>query len=206
MLTTNTKTLAKVTRPGQAPKFIPGVINFQGCLVREIKKGVGESHIVGGMFDGEGDCWEEYDNHIQFYQPFFNPDIVSKKFDRNDFKKKYADLDIREILGTSAEEFLIKWGANEGGVLVEDANALKAAEVEKEKEVVFVPQICWETGLIYYALFGRYPEEVFKQMGLQFHKEQIEEEGEWKGWYTMNLTAVNFELNKIGWKVKQFFF
>ena len=75
-------------------------------------------------------------------------------------------------------------------------------EVEAKKEVAFVPHTCRETGLIYYALCGKYHANVFMQMNLQYHNEQLEEEGDWKGWYTTSLTVVNFELNKIGWKVK----
>lgn len=121
--------IAKCTRPGQSPKYIPSAVNFKGYLVCKTQKGVGTPTENGAMNAyGEGETWEEYDTYIDFLKPYFNQDLVVKFFNKEEFKKKYDNLEIREIIGTEAEKALIKWGENEGGLIVEDADQAKKKE------------------------------------------------------------------------------
>ena len=85
---------------------------------------------------GEGETWEEYDKYTEVYKPYFNNEVVTKHWDKEKFKSAVAELDIRKIIGTEYEKALIKWGENEGGLLVEDMAAVrKATEDEAQRKV-----------------------------------------------------------------------
>lgn len=66
---------------------------------------------------------------------------------------------------------------------------------------------CWETGFVYHQLYSNLPHTVFNALKpfLSYHREQIEEEGNWRGWYFMDdnkdkiediLSKFNYTLNK----------
>jgi hypothetical protein len=197
-------TTAKVSRPDGQNKFIPNAINFKGYLSSIRKVGVGEAHECGAINAyGEGESWEEYDKYVDVNIPFFNSEKL-KSLNLLDKAKKVltTKTTIEEVIETEFEPALLKWGENEFGYKVVDSEEEKRREVIEKKEVIFTSHHCWETGLIYYQLIGRYPEDVFKAMKLEYHNEQFEEEGEWKGWYTMSLEEVNERLKKIGWTCK----
>jgi len=202
-----TTTTAKVTRNGLPSKLVHGAINYKGYLVKVHQKGIGVPTEKGGLNSyGEGDTWEEYDSYEDVYIPAFNTTLVTKNdYDLKKFMKEIDLVDIRKIIGTENESMLVKWGNNEGDLLVEDRDALLMKETEAKKEVNFTRHDCWETGFEFYQLAGRYPAEVFAAMKpeLQYHSEEIEEEGNWKGWYTHDTDAVNALLNKIGWSIKK---
>lgn len=126
---------AKVSKPGESPRYVPSVVNYRGYMAQEISRGIGKPIIKGGFNSyGEGETWEEYDKYETVYKPFFNKSVIA---DINYVKEKYANLDIRELVGTEAEAYLIKWGENEGGMIVEDTDELRKREEEvKQREII----------------------------------------------------------------------
>lgn len=122
-------TTARVTRPGEKPKYIVGAINYQDYLCALVMKGVGKPHEAGGFNAyGEGEVWEEYDQYKDFYKPYFNNTIVEEYWGKEVFKGKYGHLEVQQIIGTEAEKALIRWGENEDGMLVEDMEDVKRAK------------------------------------------------------------------------------
>lgn len=167
--------LARITRTNQQPKYIPETVNENG-------------YFVTARYEGE------------VLVPYFN----SKKLEELnliDEAKALKNPELKNLIGTKFEIALLKWGMNEYNVFVQSDDEYRTSIVNENKTVEFQVHHCWETGLNYYQLSGRYPAEVFAIIKpvLQYHDEQMEEEGEWKGWFTFNIDAVNSRLQKIGW-------
>jgi hypothetical protein len=198
-------TKAKITRPGQEPRFISPVTNFKGYLVRTIQKGVGIPVIKGGMNEhGEGETWEEFSKFEDFYYPYFNTSVVEKHWKMDEFKKAITELDVRKIIGTEFEKALMKWGENEGPVLVEDYEDLKKKIQADLDNKILNKEIAVELGSNPFGLFlkQRVPIRVFdliRKHGTYWSAEQIDDwhedmdefekvgEGKYlKGWYFKN--------------------
>jgi hypothetical protein len=106
--------------------------------------------------------------------------ILAKSLDNDN-----EEIDIRNLKENYHQLFscVLRVGDNERvTVLSTDEENINA----HTKEIFFARHYCWETGLNYYRLANKVPKEIFKLLGLQYHSEQEEEEGEWVGWYTMN--------------------
>ncbi len=213
-----TTTTAKCTRPGQTSKFIPNAFNFKGYLVSKSQKGVGKATEKGGMNSyGEGETWEEYDKYEDFFKPYFNNEIVVKDFDKQAFKNKYAELDVRKIIGTEAEKTLIKWGTNVGGLLIEDVEAIKEKTQAQEEKKIANKEIPIEIGDGHFGLYlrQRVPLSVFdliKSFGKYWSASEIDDwnedmddfsrvgEGKYmKGWYFQK--NIIKELQSCGYQV-----
>lgn len=134
------------------------------------------------------------------FQPYFNRNLAETDGVINELKELTAKKkdDIR-ILDTKYLKYCLKLGENEGGIVVKTEDEMKL----ENKRVSFIRHDCWETGIIYYQIDGRYPEEVFAAMRphLQYHSQQFEEEGNWVGWYARDLNALRAALEKTGWTV-----
>lgn len=149
-----------------------------------------KGYIVQSFYDGEE------------LKPFFNRGKLLKDGMLDEcitFVKKLTkdeDNDIRNVIGTKYESYLLKIGKNENGPTI----TLDGDEVNPTKEINFETHDCWETGLVYKRLINRVPTEIFKQLDLWYHAEEIEEEGDWKGWCAGNDTMAAIEnLKKQGW-------
>jgi len=79
----------------------------------------------------------------------------------------------------------------------EYVNAILSAATDNF--AVFEKHNCWETGIDHYELRVRVPENIFKALGLTYHDEEIEEEGDWKGWYTTDRDATRAKLESLNW-------
>ena len=134
--------------------------------------------------------------------PFWNSAVL-ERFGLLQEVKDLGEVDIREIFNTKFEPALIKKGENEGGVVVLTEEESRRIESHADERIVFLERHnCWETGLNYYQILGNYPKDVFATMKplLQYHNEEFEEEGDWKGWYTHDTDGLNDALKKIGYK------
>lgn len=130
----------KVVVPGKPPRFLPDIVIHKGKIAQLFKRGVGEPEIKGGLFDGEGDTWEEYKSYVDYYKPFFN----AKKVEAAGLTKE--DIDKAQKAGEiwKHEKYLdlmLEMGENEFGYKVLDAvEERRKKQKEKIKE---------ETGFIF---------------------------------------------------------
>lgn len=135
-----------------------------------------------------------------YIRPYINSVLAQKYglFDELRAMAKKDDDDIRNIIGTEYEKCLITVGENEDG---------STMKVVANNEVAFRIHNCWETGLNYYELRGRYEKDVFDVMRphLAWHGCEQEEEGDWRGWYTLNIDRINKALETIGKTTTTFF-
>jgi hypothetical protein len=200
---------AKSTRANQPPKYVPNCVNHEGFMFQLAKKGYGKKTVTAYQTaDGDYDECEEFETYKDFYKPFFNQSAIpSSELDGLKAFVEKNTPDGRNLIGTKYEAWIIRWGANEGDLYVEDNDVARNEELVKNKIVYFRVHNCWETGINWFQLFthlGNYPRDVFAAMKpfLTYHSEQEEEEGNWKGWCTThNLIDIETALNKIGWKI-----
>lgn len=126
-------------------------------------------------------------------KPMFNQFVVSKLGFEKELKAMDSDTDIRE-LDPKYQPCLLKLGENEGGRIV-----------SIDQTVHFETYNCWETGFDYCKIRYRYPKNVFDVMRseLEYHSEEIEEEGDWKGWYFLkhNKDKLKQKLQTINWNL-----
>lgn len=163
--------VARIIRPEQNHKFISNAINHNGYLATE-------------KYGGD------------LFLAYFNIEKV-KELGLETEARALKEADVRSLVGTKFEPALIKWGDNGNGLIVQTEDEYR---IEK-KQVFFEHHHCWELGLNYQQLLGKYPTEVWNLIKplLAYHSEELEEEGDWIGWYTTNLEEVNNVLQKIGW-------
>lgn len=128
-------------------------------------------------------------------------------FDAAKLSSKDQDV-VRKMSNSDSLEFfshaLLLWeGTDEYTVEVYYNYYLE--EFWRKKEVVFKPHDCWETGITWYQLVGRYPDNIFNILKpfLRYHTREEEEEGEWIGWALMHsFDEVNEALQNTEWKIK----
>lgn len=146
---------------------------------------------------------ELYDNKYlvrDVFQPYFNRTLAETDGVINELKeltsKKKDDI---RTLNSKYLKYCLKMGENEGGIFIKTKEEL----ISEDKEVSFIRHDCWETGIIYYQLEGRYGKEIFDAMRphLQYHAQEFEEEGNWVGWYTCDRKKVALALQKLGWTI-----
>jgi len=199
---------AKVQTPNSdKPKYIPNCAIISGILVQVIEVGLGDPIEKGGFNSyGEGETWEEYNSYETRYRPLYNANRLTRDNKKeevlryNDSFKSAFKLEQLEMY----KEYCLVLGDNGDGYFVQDAEKAKQEQVVAKKEVSFRVHNCWETGIDWYQLIGRYPENVFAVMRpfLVYHSEEVEEEGNWKGWATTHNTLDSEEaLLKIGWTI-----
>lgn len=129
-----------------------------------------------------------------YIRPKWNS-FVLDKFGWLDEIKEMASReedDVRTMLLSKYKPALVKFGENEGGLtLTQDNN------------ILYNTHECWETGINYYVLARQYSKDLFDLMKplLTYHSEEIEEEGNWKGWYFTDIEAMNKILNTTDFQV-----
>lgn len=190
---------AKFQRPGQEPRYIPHAAIYNGYLVVITQQGRGRSWEEGGMTaDGDGDTWTVWQRYEEVMAPRF--DAVRVGAMRSEVEKLKT---VPDVIAAGMEQYLLRFGEQEGYTIT-NYDQEKAQEIEDKKIVEFHSHPCWETGLTWRQLAGRYPEHVFNAMRphLYYHNEQEEEEGDWKGWAISpeNPERLQAALAKIGWK------
>lgn len=119
------KFIAKVEIPGKEPKYIPDAVIYNGKLAQCYLKGVGEPHTVGGMFNGEGDVWDEYDKYVETYRPFINSSLLAEN--GLTMAEVKAVLDKDQMLAFTDERIskcLFVMGDNPNGYRVIDQSAI----------------------------------------------------------------------------------
>jgi hypothetical protein len=154
-----------------------------------VKRGDIKKHIPGIAYKGF------------FVQSYFGGDLLKPYFDSTAAPELMTELksfinqdtDIRDILGTKFEICLMKMGENTGGLSVYFEGE---SPVLTDNIVYTTIHRCWETGLVYRQLTSRLAENVFKAIKpfLQYHAEEIEEEGDWKGWYITDFNSCKSKL------------
>lgn len=200
---------AKVQTPNSSqPRYIQNCTIVNGIIVQVIEIGVGEAIEKGGMNAyGEGETWEEYSSYETRYRPYFNANKLTRDNKKEEvvsyndsLKSAYKVEQLQKY-----KEYCLFLGDNGDGYFVEDTEIAKQEKIAAEKKVSFQSHLCWETGITWYQLIGRYPEDVFNKMRpfLAYHNEQEEEEGDWKGWATTHHTLdIEEALKSIGWTIK----
>lgn len=132
----------------------------------------------------------------ELLKPMYSKRILEEKGWINDEIIKDDETDIRSLIYTQYEIALIRYDKEVGGV-----------KVIREQVVRFIRKNDWETGFDYLTLAYKYPEDIFNVMKpfLQFHSEEIEEEGDWKGWYVIrnspDFDKLKNSLETIGWTI-----
>lgn len=211
---------AKVTVPNNLPKYIPNAVNYKGFLCQETQKGVGTPITKGGIFNGEGNTWEEYPSYVKSYRVFFN----STTFEANGLTKEEVKAfldkngDMACMEHPTISKTILKWGENPNGYIVEDSNAKEQAQDKEQERLVSTKQIPISAFRAEY--FGidirtRLPKELFSQIkpfATYWNAENIDD---WfddmdyfhlvgsgshlQGWYYQN-EAID-KLIKLGYKV-----
>lgn len=191
----------KFQRIGKPAKFIPNACDYKGFLVKAYKKGTGKSEEIGFMSDGEGDSYTKYERYDDKFLPYFDTDKMTP--DELATIKKAEYRDVEDVIKAGLQHTLILFAGTESYTVI-DADVAKTNKIIEDKIVYFDMHHCWETGLYYYELRGKYPTEVFATMKpeLSYHSEEFEEEGNWKGWYTHNLEKIEEKLKPISWTCK----
>lgn len=181
------KFVAKVEIPGKDPRCICDAVIYKGKLAQLCKKGVGEPHTVGGMFNGEGDVWEEYDSYVDTYRPIFNSSLLKECGIEIQDVQKILDKD--QMLAFEDKRLLncmLTLGDNANGYKVIDQTAVEEqAQAEyKQKEAEAYRNkthiIKFHSGVFGYTISEKLPDYVWalvKPFGT-FHKGD-EEDIEW---------------------------
>lgn len=132
---------AIITRRGKQSKNVGNAINYKGYLCEEKQVGVGEYHIEAWT-NGFDDAGEDkvYEKHAPRYACKFNSFLLEKDgISTSDFLSQLkeafgetvvSEIDVRDILDTKFEKYLVKVGENEGGLFVE----IKDHEIERKEE------------------------------------------------------------------------
>lgn len=176
--------VAKIIRDGNV-SILGSAGNYQGYLVSVVKRGVGEvvDRVTWVDFDDVGEDLI-YASYEYLYRFIINQSLISKKdlellLKKNDLT---GQDDIRKVIGTEIEKYLVKWGKNEGGLLVVDKEEEDLLEFKRgDKMINFVD------GVFGYRIGERIPQEVWELIkeSSSFHdgKEEDQEVAEDQGFY-----------------------
>ena len=153
-------------------------VEFSGFFVRSIHKG-------------------------DILKPYFNTKKMEQMQLTEEVKELLAsdaEINIRDVIGTKLEPCLMKLGTDEfGRRLLLDSTS---SEEYHSKRIKLKSFHCWETGKSYFMLMNEVPSRIFKKLNLEFHGEEIEEEGDWKGWVLTNESQKAIkELQEEGWEI-----
>lgn len=132
---------AIITKNGEKHRTVGNTVNYKGYLCEEKYVGVGKYHIEvwsNGIDDaGEDKVYEKY---VPRYTCKFNSFLLEKDgISQDDLEEQFKDMfggttisktDIKDIIGTELEKYLVKVGENEGGLFVE----IKDHEIERKEE------------------------------------------------------------------------
>lgn len=155
--------------PDQEPKRVPGCILFQGKLAAS-------SSVAG-----------------QLPRPYF-------------LRAKMEAAGLSQSLLQAAADDRSAWAKPEMvACMFEPGDNGYGTRIEVEPyEVDFRTHNCWETGINYYELRTKdVPKGLFQRLqreaSLFNHVEQIEEEGNWRGWCSTNREAIEQVCADYGW-------
>ncbi len=104
---------AKMQRPGQEARLIPNAILYKGYVAFVRQEGRGKATEKGGMFNGEGDTWTEWEYYEEVISPVFDGHLVNAA--PADLKKTLqAMLNVDAVITASMEKYLLKIGEQDG--------------------------------------------------------------------------------------------
>ncbi len=185
-----------IKKEGERDVYLSNCKIIDGYLARAKRTGIGNAREVGGI-TSEGEGWSDtvYDNYETTYIPLFNSAAIGENINKNELTK----LSMSEAINQHPK-LLFKLGENTGGKVLWDKEEYDLQKTLSEKKVLFTWYDCWETGLRFYCLKTRVPREIFNMLELEYHSEEIEEEGDWKGWYFVGGSEPRRKkLKEIGW-------
>lgn len=195
---------ARITRDGQQPRDLPNCVTLPGGYLAKVEKqGRGKKTERGGLNAfGEGETWEEWESYEDVIVPIFDRGLLESAGLYETLSKRKSPT-IRECQEKGWMQYVLRIGRYNG---VEVVNRTEQREQDflAAKKVTFQSHYCWETGITWYQLIGRYPTEVFSAIRpyLMYHAEQYEEEGNWKGWavgHHATMPDVVAAIEKVGW-------
>jgi len=162
---------------GDKKKFVPGVL-FKGYL-------------VNSLYGGD------------VLVPYFNSEVLHELGLVDKVRALGNEAEIGSFIGSDVEPALLRLGENPHGRKVLTYDQYQLFIFNNTKIVEFITHKCWETGLIYHQLSGHYPTELFAKMKpfLSYHSEELEEEGDWKGWY-ISEKGLEETLKSLGFEIK----
>lgn len=132
---------ATIKKEGRENRIITAAIDYKGYFCREIYVGVGKyrEEVWSNGIDDAGEC-RIYEKYIPRNICFFNSFLLAKDgLSQIDLEKRLKDLfgcttiskaDVKDIIGSPLEKYLVKIGENEGGLFIE----LNDPEMERRKE------------------------------------------------------------------------
>ena len=144
---------AIITKNGEKHRTVGNAVNYKGYLCEEKYVGVGKYHIEvwsNGIDDaGEDKVYEKY---VPRYTCKFNSFLLEKDgISQDDLEEQFKDMfggttiskaDIKDVIGTELEKYLVKVGENEGGLFVELKNPEQERSIESGEVCVdFVSDI-----------------------------------------------------------------
>lgn len=197
----------QVTRAGEPPKQRPNCIELPGGYVAMLRsEGRGKMTEAGAMNHyGEGETWEEWEYYEDVIQPLFDRALTDAAGMTETLRTAKTDLASCQENGWM--QYVLRLG-NHNGVEVINLDAVREQQFLADRAVAFQAWPCWETGITWYQMVGeRVPDEVFKAMRplLTYHAEQVEEEGNWRGWcidHHGKMPDLEAALARVGWRVK----
>lgn len=190
-----------VLKEGKQVATFTNIVERDGVIGRIMKKGAGKKEVkyhanIGGDFDEE----EIYERYDEYFDTFL---MCGEKLNAAGYTNKDVNDTPLEDRFTKFGEYALQMGENPGGVEVINLSEKEEQEFLENKKATFSVHQCWETGIKFYQLIGKYhlPKEVFSSLGLRYHSEQQEdmEEGNWKGWYNNSKKEIIEGLSKHGW-------
>lgn len=135
---------ALVIRKNQEKRWITNAINYKGYLAQVYEVGVGK--IIDKKVIVDFDAVDEFDIYERYeerYRTFFVKALIMKDYSSNEefiseIEKftgdKEKDTDIRKLVGTKFEKYLVKIGDNGDGFVVELHDYEMEQKVEQERK------------------------------------------------------------------------
>ncbi len=186
------KTTVVLVKDGRIQKTVPNAVVVDGRVYYKQRIGVGEPRIVGGLFDGEGDCFEEYDE----YETVLLPIIDGLNLDEEE-KEMLKKLDVHEraAYGEKYPDKVARLGVRQDGSkvmwMIDHETERQYAAQEEEinnLHIVEVP-VYGNLGVTtYFTLSRRLPYYVWEQLKEYFYYADARDyhdevwEGHFCGW------------------------
>jgi hypothetical protein len=191
---------AKVITPDGQTKFIANCSLYKGRLTQTVQIGQGKPVTKGGMFNGEGDTWDEYPSYKDGYKAYFNSYLLKKDNLISEAKKDCEVQGWTPQLMDKWLTYMFTLGENEGGYLVINTDEEKEQK-EKEKHELLLNKkepVKVGQGIFGYLIHDRLPAEMWALVKpfANYHRGDDEDmewaedmgyynptRGELKGWY-----------------------
>jgi hypothetical protein len=124
-----------IIKPDEEVRHIPAIIkNGILCQTREV--GIGKATTKGGLFGGEGETWEEYENYRTEYIPVFSKLLIEKYGASFDIAKKAT---LKDVLDQSniLSKCIFRLGKTEAGEVLTDEEYRKRKEDKTSLQVIY---------------------------------------------------------------------